>query len=355
MGRSTTTSRTVFDPDAAAAPGSGVFGLPYSFDDAGVIVVPVPFEATTSYGGGTIDGPRALREASHQVDLYDAELGRVYGLGIHMLDEPADVRQWNDEAREMAAHILAAGGLGSDLRLVAASKLVNQRGEQVNEWVKGTVDRCIGVGKLACVVGGDHSVAFGAIDALAARYPGLGVLQLDAHADLRRAYGGFTWSHASIMYNVCELLPNVGKLVQVGIRDVGEAELEYIRSSGGRIKTHFDEALAEQRFAGESWLRQVSRIVDDLPQRVYLSFDIDGLEPTLCPHTGTPVPGGLTFQMAISLIKAVVRSGRQIIGMDLCEVAPGPAGDQWDGNVGARLLYKMIGWALRSLGMLQPL
>jgi len=136
--------------------------------------------------------------------------------------------------------------------------------------------------------------------------------------------------------------------VQVGLRDVSEDEMRLVESSGGRVVVHGDPELKRRAFDGEPWARQVDRIVQDLPEQVYLSFDIDGLDPTLCPHTGTPVPGGLSFPEAAALIAGVVRSRRRIIGMDLNEVAPGPEGDEWDGNVGARLLYKMIGWALRS-------
>lgn len=109
---------------------------------------------------------------------------------------------------------------------------------------------------------------------------------------------------------------------------------------------HHDAPLARARFEGEPWAAQVRRIVEPLPREVYVSFDVDGLDPTLCPHTGTPVPGGLSFQEAAYLIGAVVRSGRRIVGFDLVEVSPGPDGGDWDGNVGARLLYKLIGWAL---------
>jgi len=337
-----------FDPDAAAAPGAGVFGLPFTVDEAKVVLVPVPYEATTSYGAGAADGPAAILEASHQIDLFDVEIGRVYEPGIAMLDEPAHVRAWNDEAKAAAAPIIEAGGAGDDPALLEKLALVNRRSEQVNAWVRETVEKLLDQGKIACVVGGDHAVPFGAIEAYAARYPGMGILHLDAHADLRDAFEGFTWSHASIFHNVMERIPNVARLVQVGIRDMGSAEYRYIQQSNGRVVAHFDAQLANERFDGVTWNEQVRRIVDGLPQLVYLSFDIDGLDPTLCPHTGTPVPGGLSFQQAAALVAGVVRSGRTIVGLDLCEVAPGAEGDQWDGNVGARLLYKMIGWMLRS-------
>jgi len=141
----------------------------------------------------------------------------------------------------------------------------------------------------------------------------------------------------------------MARLVQVGIRDLCEEEHQRIASSGGRIRTFFDSELAEARFAGATWGQQTLRILEALPQDVYVSFDIDGLDPTLCPHTGTKVPGGLSFQMATGLLAAVVRSGRRIVGFDLTEVVPAGDGTEWDENVAARLLYKLIGWCLRSL------
>jgi len=337
-----------FDPSAAAPPDSGVFGLPHTPDEAHVVLIPVPFEATTSYGGGTSEGPKAILEASRQVDLFDVETGRPYERGIAMLPESAEWREWNTRAKERAVPIIEAGGVGSDRHLLSAANEVNQLCEKMNEAVHRTTKHWLDRGRRVGVVGGDHSVPFGSIQAHAERYPGLGVLHLDAHADLRHAYEGFTWSHASIMYNVVKRIPGVQTLVQVAIRDMSEDEHHLIQESNGRIRAFFDADLQRNRFDGMAWNRQVDAIVETLPQHVYLSFDIDGLDPVLCPHTGTPVPGGLSFPEANALIAGVVRSGRTIVGFDLTEVAPSPEGGEWDGNVGARLLYKMIGWMLKS-------
>lgn len=339
-----------FDPNAAAAPDSGVFGLPFTPDDAKVVLVPVPFEATTSYGGGTADGPELILEASKQVDLFDLDTGKPYVPGIAMLENPEQVRAWNDEAKALAAPIVESGGLEADRDALAK---VNALSEKMNDWVYQTTKQWLGKGKIVGVVGGDHSVPFGSIQAYAEKFPGLGVLHLDAHADLRDAYEGFTWSHASIMFNVIKRLPGVKKLVQVGIRDFGEAEHTMILESDGRIHTFFDARLARARLDGMPWREQVDSIVNELPHNVYLSWDIDGLEPTLCPNTGTPVPGGLTFAQAVALLEGVVRAGKKIVGFDLNEVSDGGSGSEWDGNVGARLLYKMIGFALMSQGLLE--
>lgn len=338
-----------FDPNAAAVPGSGAYGLPHTPEQARVVLVPVPFEATTSYGGGTADGPVTLLDASRQVDLFDIETGRPYESGIAMLDGPADVRAWNDQAQELARPLIEAGGTDpSNPAHVRALEQINALCAQMNDWVYRTAKHWLAQGKLVGTVGGDHSTPFGAIQAHAEKYPGMGVLHLDAHADLRDTYEGFTWSHASIMFNVYKRVPMARPLVQVAIRDLCDDEHRLIESSAGGIVTFFDATLAAKRFDGVPWNRQVDEIAGKLPKDVYLSFDIDGLDPTLCPHTGTPVPGGLSFAEVCALVAGVVRSGRRIVGFDLTEVAPGPEGDEWDGNVGARLLYKMIGWALKS-------
>jgi agmatinase len=337
-----------FDPSAAAPPGSGVFGLPHSEDEAAVVLVPVPFEATTSYRGGAAHGPAVILEASRQVDLFDVETGRPYEAGIHMLAPAAEIVALDAEARREAERVIDAGGPGDDPALLAAATRVNAATAEMNRWVERQVTRLLQKGKRVGVVGGDHSTAFGSVAAHAKAYPGLGVLHLDAHADLRRAFEGFEDSHASILYNVAERLPGVARVVQVGIRDVSEEEWEYARASDGRVTIHHDALLAAARFEGETWGAQVRRVVEPLPQDVYLSFDVDGLDPARCPHTGTPVPGGLSFAEACALVAGVVKSGRRILGLDLVEVAAGEDGGEWDGNVGARLLYKMIGWMMKT-------
>jgi agmatinase len=341
-----------FDPNAAAAPESGIFGLPFSVNEARVAVLPVPFDATTSYAKGAADGPAAILEASKQVDLFDLETGKPYEHGIAMVELPAAVarglRRMNEEATRLAAPVLDAGGVGESPRLKALAAKADDVCQRLNSFVYINAKTLLAQGKLVALVGGDHATPFGSIQAHAEEHPGLGVLHVDAHADLRDAFEGLTWSHASIMRNVATRIPGVKRLVQVGIRDFCEEERDFARASRGRVETFYDAELARERLRGATWQRQCRRIVARLPRKVYVSFDIDGLDPALCPHTGTPVPGGLSFHEACMLLATVVESGRRIVGLDLNEVAPGPGGDAWDANVGARLLYKMIGWMLVS-------
>jgi agmatinase len=344
-----------FDPSAPAALDAGIFGLPHSVDEAHVVVVPVPFEATVSFRTGTARGPEAVVRASRQVDLFDADVGRPYERGIAVEDVPSWLPPLATSARASAAAVIDAQVEGRTPS-AADVAIVDAAGARLNEHVRARVAAVLAAGKLPVVLGGDHSVPFGAIAACAAHIEGrpLGVLHLDAHCDLRDAYEGFAWSHASIMKNVLDHVDNA-RLVQVGIRDFSEDELDVVRGSDSRVTTWFDAQLRRARLSG-GFLRQAEAIAAALPEDVYLSFDIDGLDPALCPSTGTPVPGGLSFDEIVAVLQAVLAAGKRVVGLDLVEVAP-PAGvddndlgDSWDANVGARLLYKMIGFSLASRG-----
>lgn len=335
--------RMPFDPDAPAHPDSGIFGLPTQKKDAKIVLIPVPFDATTSYGSGTSVGPSIIFRASAQVDLFDTRLGRIYEQGIHMLDEAEAIMEWSDEAGKLAASI---GGedqnAESDAQALADVEAI---GEKVNRYVHAEARKLHAAGKVPGVVGGDHSVPLGAIRAAAEAHGEFGILHIDAHLDMRVAYEGFRYSHASIMFNVLSTIPQTAKIVSVGVRDVGEKEIEYARSLGGRASIFFDAAMQERLLEGARWSAIVAEIIAELPDKVYISFDIDGLDPSLCPHTGTAVPGGLSFAQAALLLEAVKKSGKKVIGFDLVEVSPNlyPESSEWDANVGARILYKLCG------------
>lgn len=333
-----------FNPDMAATEDSGIFNLPCTEDEAKVIVIPVPWEATTSYGSGASDGPEAVYEASKQQDLYQDDLKDVWKAGIFMRHVDENIRSMNTLAKEEAQSIINGNGGSLDF--------VNKRSEEVNELVEKQVSSVYEAGKIPVVLGGDHSVPYGAFVATAKRHGNFGILHFDAHADLRNAFMGFQYSHASIMNNALKI-KELQKLVQVGIRDYGYEEADIIKKEE-RITTYFDRELKNWVANGAPWRDKCWEIVDNLPEKVWISFDIDGLDPTLCPNTGTPVVGGLSFHQADALIKTVALSGRTIVGCDLNEVAPDPEGkSEWDANVGMRLLYRMIGWTLNSNGLVE--
>ena len=348
-----------FDPNGIGAADAGLFGLPFSTTDAEVVVIPVPWEVTVSYRAGTAQGPETVLAASAQVDLFDNTIPNAWQLGIALDEFAAPLAARGAELRieaEQYIEYLAAGEPADQAAaMTAVPARVNAAGTELRAWLKARATEHLDQGKLVGLLGGDHSTPLGLLDALATRYEGaeadgFGILQFDAHADLRPAYEGFEYSHASIMYNALKL-PQVQKLVQVGLRDICEAEARLADESGGRVTMFFDAYLQEERLNGTSWKKLCKKIVGHLPQHVYISFDIDGLDPKLCPGTGTPVPGGLEFEQACYLIKYVVKSGRRIIGFDLNEVAPGTDPD-WNGAVGARLLYKLCNWMAVSQGKL---
>lgn len=339
---------SAFDPNGIGDANGNIYGLPFETDEAKLVILPVPWEVTVSYQAGTASAPEAIFEASSQVDLYDPFVKDAWKLGIAMQEINQDIRKKSNLLRLSAEEYIQKLSEGfkpeENAALMAIQNEINQAGLELNLWVKNESIRLMDQNKVVALLGGDHSTPLGLMQALAEKHSSFGILHIDAHADLREAYEGFEYSHASIMYNALKI-PNITHLVQVGIRDFCEAELNLIQSDK-RISTFFDRDIKHQQYEGSSWSAICDQIIDTLPEKVYLSFDIDGLDPKLCPNTGTPVPGGLELEQSIYLIEKLVYSGRTIIGFDLNEVAPGD--DEWDANVGARLLYRLANMCIVS-------
>ena len=330
--------KTNFNPNAAAVANGNYFGMPYSVDESPVVIVSVPWDVTTSYRPGTSKAPEAIIAASSQLDFFDFDVADAWKIGIGTLPIDEEIKNLNIQMRPLAEQVinhLESGGDAAEVNEELAE--VNNASLILNEKIYRTTSDLLKKGKLVGIVGGEHSVPYGFIKALTAFHSNFGVLQIDAHADLREAYEGFTFSHASIMYNVLKI-KGIKKLVQVAVRDECEDEINLV-ASNDRIIQFDDYFLAAAEFEGKSWGKQCVEIISKLPEDIYISFDIDGLGPELCPNTGTPVPGGLSFQKAVYLLRKVVESGRKIIGFDVSEVAPG--NDDWDANVGARIIYKL--------------
>ncbi|MBT1705357.1 agmatinase family protein [Chryseosolibacter indicus] len=340
-----------FDPNAPGVAGN-IFGLPFSPENAQLIIIPVPWEVTVSYNTGTALGPDAVYKASSQVDLAMKNIPDAWKLGISMLPIQKTMLDESAILRELAlAHIKALeSGEKIEINNPVVAR-INAACENLNIYIKTVTQKYLSEGKMVALLGGDHSTPLGFIRALAGNYKSFGILQFDAHFDLRKSYEGFTYSHASIMHNALKL-PAVQKLVQVGIRDYCDEELQFI-SKTQRVVTFFDQDIKDQLFEGNTWSHICQEIIEQLPDNIYISFDIDGLNPKLCPNTGTPVAGGLEFEQAIFLIRKIVKAGKKIIGFDVNEIAPGS--DDWDANVGARLLYNLCNWMAVSQGKLKTI
>lgn len=265
-------------------------------------VVPVPWERSTSYLRGTSRGPAALLRASLEVELWDEVL----------------------EAEPWRATIDTAppvDGVGDD----AEDSLV---------LIEETVERILDDGGLPLLLGGEHTLSLGAVRALARAQPGLSVLQVDAHADLREAYRGDRFSHASVMARIREICPHVG----VGIRALSAAE----------ARTIDDGALAvwmAHRCRGFDWIDDV---IDALGDPVYVTLDLDGLDPSVVPAVGTPVPGGLDWHQVDELLRRCARR-RRIVGVDVVELCPRD-GDEASAFTAAKLAYRALGYALTRGG-----
>lgn len=335
-----------FDPNAVAAAGAGLFGLPFTAEQSEVIIVPVPWEATVSSGSGASGGPAAVLQASLQVDLCHHDYPGAWEHGFFLDEFPDDMLRRAARAKQSAQQVIAclesgvAISAGSDEE--RAREDVNRECARMNDWVYQRCSYWKQQGKTVGVLGGDHSVPLGYLRLLNDMHPGYGIVHIDAHHDLRPAYEGFTWSHASVFYNALSLLPGIGRLVQVGIRDYCSQERAFAEADE-RIAVFYERATRRRMFRGESWSCLCAEMIACLPDKVYISVDIDGLDPGLCPGTGTPVPGGLGFEELVFLLDSLRDSGRSIIGFDLSEVAPG--NDGRDANTGARVLFHLCALA----------
>ncbi len=267
--------------------------------DCRVVVLPVPYDSTTSHMGGAREGPRAIIEASRHLEDYDIELGReVYRVGIHTLPE-------------LEPHVGGPEGM------------VNR--------VQAAVEPFARDGKLVAVLGGEHTVSVGAARAFRKVHPDLSVLYLDAHADLRDEYMGSRFSHACAARRIWEECP----VVEVGVRSISQEEMDFVRQQDIPVYFH------DEGSAPASW--DAEEVASRLSGQVYVSIDLDALDPGLMPAVGTPEPGGLDWNAVIGLLRAVCRR-RTVVGFDVVELCPA-AGPPASSSVAAKLAYKLMGYA----------
>ena len=342
-----------FNPDEVGVDNGAYFGFPFTEEDAQLVLVSVPWDVTVSYGCGTSYAPDAIIEASTQLDFCDPIAPDVWRNGIATAAVDYSIQDLSHRLRPDAEKIIRHLEGGGDMTGMTGElmqrrmKRIEEGCRKMNRRVWEQTSALLDAGKAVGLVGGDHSVPYGFLRALGERVPEFGILHIDAHCDLRKAYEGFTFSHASVMYNVLRDVPQAVQIVQTGVRDFCRSEYELAQSSP-RVTMFDDLTLARNRFDGMTWSQQCRQIVERLPENVYVSFDIDGLSPELCPHTGTPVPGGVSFNEAVHLVDTVVMSGRRIIGFDMVEVVPS-VDDRTDAVVGARILWKLCQLTMKSI------
>lgn len=330
-----------FDPNGVGVKGT-LFALPYTVDEAEIVVLPVPWDVTVSYGSGTAQAPNSILDSSSQIDYFTLKKPKAWQTKVAMTEIPEVWESLGTDLRLKAEQYIEWIESGSPAEQAEAMSFmldeINQESAQLVSYVQQETNYYLAEGKRTILLGGDHSTPLGHMQAVFAQNQNeeIGLLQIDAHADLREAYEGFTHSHASIMWNALQKISNV-KLVQVGIRDLCEAEADIIKSDE-RITCFYNEVMNSRLFNGEYWSVICKEVVHALPQKVYISLDIDGLSPEHCPNTGTPVPGGLSFDQLVFLFNELKASGKEIVGADLVEVGQ----EAWDANVGARMLWQLV-------------
>jgi agmatinase len=334
-----------FDPNGVGIANGNLFGFPTTEKQADIVITPVPWDATASYGKGTSDGPQAILEASTQLDFFHPYVTEAWKTNVFMSPISEEWKKINAELCVKAIdyiQFLENGGIvENDSHFQQILQEINEAQTALKINLKEKIKSILNSNKIPAILGGEHSTPLALIESLDELKQPFGILQIDAHADLRVAYEGFEQSHASIMYNVLKNCKNVEKIVQVGIRDISQTEIDFIKNNSDRISTFFDWDIKEQLFKGKTWHEVVNEIVNELPQNVYISFDIDGLRPYLCPNTGTPVAGGFELEEINYLFFELVKTGRKIIAFDLNEVSPNGI-DDWDANVGARALWNIV-------------
>ncbi|PWT97904.1 MAG: agmatinase [Candidatus Melainabacteria bacterium] len=281
------------------------FDLPEEYssqESSRVVIVPVPYEATTSYGKGTKNGPAAVLAASQEVETFDDELWiEPFKIGI----------QTGDEVKMEA---------------------VTDKTEKPFQELYDAIATLIDIGKFPVVIGGEHSLSLGAVRACAERYSDLSVLQVDAHADLRASFEGNKYSHASVAYHIYHALPDP-LITQVGIRNISSEEVAWMEESNANINTFWSRHQKHWNFP---------EIIETLSDNVYLTIDVDGLDPGIMPSTGTPEPGGMSWEQITELIKQLcVR--KNVVAADIVELAPIKDLHAPDFLV-AKMLYKLIGY-----------
>lgn len=339
-----------FDVNSAGNPNNNIFGLPFSEEESRLVILPVPWEVTVSYGAGTARAAEHVFKASLQVDLFDPDVPEGWKQGFYMRPVDKKVLLKSDYLRKEAELFIDFISRGEDIQankfMCKSLKDINEGSRFLNDWVYEQTSDLLKAGKLVGLLGGDHSTPFGYWKAQAEVHGEFGILQIDAHCDLRPAYEFFKYSHASVSYNALEEIPQLKRLVQLGVRDYSQGEWDLICNSDFRIITYFDRDIKSRQYDGETWRSICDDVIEHLPQKVHISFDIDGLDPKLCPHTGTPVHGGFDADQVNYLFRRIIASGRQIIGFDLVEIGVGE--NDWDANVGARELWKLCNLMIAS-------
>lgn len=326
---------------------SGVFGLSFVENESRLILLSIPFELTTTFREGTLFAPPKIKDISSQIDLMNNIDSQAWEKGIYWDNTNENFflnisTSYRPNAKKIIRYLENDNAILND-ELKNDINTINNVCKNAADEISKQVKIILKNGKIPGLIGGEHSITYGAINAIKDFNDDFCILQIDAHHDLRKAYLGFTYSHASVMYNAIKDYSQINKLIQVGVRDYSEAE-KNLANENEKITTFYDFDINKQLFNDISFHKIATDIVDLLSENIYISFDIDGLQPYLCPETGTPVPGGLSYEQIEYLFYLISKTNKKVIGFDLCEVS---GLSEWDAIVGSRIMYLLSVLALR--------
>ncbi len=339
----------MLDLNKTAKTNKGIFGLDFSYDESELVFIPGTWDACSSFRKGSHGSCDKLKQYSPQCDLFNRDFPDFVDSGIFLMDSSKELRDLNVKASQVASSVIKElERAGSDESLPdfkSNVELVNSYSQTCNNLIYTMAEIGIKDNKLIGLIGGNHSCSYSLINALIDYIESFSILQIDAHMDLRESYQGFKYSHASVMKNCLEF-NDISRLVQVGVRDFCEEEFLLMKQSKGRIKTFFDQDLKADLFNGKTWDSICKKIINNCADNVYVTIDVDGLMPTYSANTGTPVPGGLSYDQIIYLIKLLSQSKKTIVGFDVVE-ANGNY-DSIDIITATRLLYNIAGYAWQT-------
>jgi len=307
-----------------------IFGTPVNYIKSKIVILPIPFDGTSSYRKYSQNAPYKILEASNQVDLFDIDFGNLYRRNVYMEKISPLIIKINNYILSIQKKFFTSFDSAEKINSIMSAN---------NNFIYKWTLNALNADKIPILLGGEHSIIFGAIQACFNVYKSreLSILHFDAHSDMRLNYDGFNYSHASIINNIQNRISTPKRIIQVGIRDVSYSEYKQIQLSN-EIYSFLDKDIRKYKLLG-SFDVLSEDIIEKLGDLIYITIDIDGLDIPYCSNTGTPVPGGLNFDHIIHILSNIKKKKKRIIGADICETSSSTL----DSIVSMRLLYKLTG------------
>ena len=345
-------SNKEFNPNGVIPDNGNYFGFPVEANEAALVLISAPWDATTSMRVGSSYAPDAIIEASRHIDLYDPISPDCWRKGVATAPidytiQDLSLNLHSDAERVVNLHDELGMSVLENIMYTRSLRRVNEGVAEMHDNIYAQSLEWLNKGKIVGLVGGDQSTSYGLVKAMGQKYGEFGILHIDSKVNLRDNYCGFAFSYASIMHDLLRDVKQIKSLVSVGVREFSPIEWQRAQEDE-RVKLFTGQQIWADHFEGVTWSSVCDKIVAELPENVYIALDIDGLTMDCSPHTSTLISGGLRFPEVVYLFNKLVNSGRHIVGFDLSGVVP-CHDDKVDAQVAARLLFKMCGISLKGV------